>query len=261
MKRFAKLFAVGAIATAMLIPAAAEGSHTWGSYHWERSTDSLQLDVGDNVSSDWDFFLDKAVADWDASAVLELTQVVGSAKGRCKATTGRIEVCNDAYGPNGWLGVATVYTSGDHITAATTKVNDTYFSLPQYNSDVWRQMVMCQEIGHDFGLGHQNEDFSTDVTESCMEYTSEPVGNETPDSHDFEQLAVIYGHSDGGSSGGGGGGGGDKCPPKKPGCPANAELDSPSDWGQLVRSEGRHAIYERDFGNGNRVFTFVTWAG
>lgn len=66
-------------------------------------------------------------------------------------------MCNDSYRPNGWLGLATVYTSGDHITAATTKVNDTYFSLPQYDTDAWRQMVMCQEIGHDFGLGHQDE--------------------------------------------------------------------------------------------------------
>ena len=41
---------------------------------------------------------------------------------------------------------------------------------------------------------------------------------------------------------------------------AGSDLVGPGEWGQLVREEGRHAIYERDFGSGNRVVTFVTWA-
>jgi hypothetical protein len=39
-----------------------------------------------------------------------------------------------------------------------------------------------------------------------MEYTSQPAGNEGPDAHDYEQLALIYAHSEGGDTGDGGGG-------------------------------------------------------
>ncbi|MBC9002950.1 MULTISPECIES: hypothetical protein [Micromonospora] len=35
----------------------------------------------------------------------------------CKATAGRVEVCNSAYGNNGWLGIASIsVTGGTHIT-------------------------------------------------------------------------------------------------------------------------------------------------
>ena len=258
MKRLAKLFAIAAVTTAMFIPAVAEANHAWGNYHWERSANPVSLTVGDNVSSVWDAHLNAAVADWNASSVLNLTVETGSAKGRCKATTGMIEVCSDAYGPTGWLGLATIYASGDHITAATTKVNDTYFSVAPYNTPEWRRMVMCQEIGHDFGLSHQDENFNNANLNTCMDYTSDPSSNQQPNSHDYAQLETTYAHLDGTSSDGGGGGG--NCPPRKPGCPANGDSFSPSDWGQLVRSEGRHAVYELNLGNGNRVITFVTWA-
>ena len=56
--------------------------------------------------------------------------------------------------------------------------------------------MTCQEIGHDYGLGHQDEDFSTDATSSCMEYTSIPAGNEHPDAHDYNQLLSVYNHID-----------------------------------------------------------------
>jgi hypothetical protein len=37
-------------------------------------------------------------------------------------------------------------------------------------------------------------------------------------------------------------------------------FDNPGQWRQLVRSQGWSAIYERDFGNGFRLVTFVSWA-
>jgi len=140
-------------------------------------------------------------------------------------------------------------------------VNDTYFSLPEYDTPEWRRMVMCQEIGHDLGLGHQDENFTNPTLGSCMDYTSDPSTNQQPKQHDYDQLAAIYAHVDEGSGGGGGdggGGGGGGCPPRKPGC--GWDTESPSAWGQLVRSQGRTAVYERDFGNRDRVITFVIWA-
>ena len=56
---------------------------------------------------------------------------------------------------------------------------------------------MCQEIAHDFGLDHQDENFDNPNLGSCMDYTSDPDGppsNEHPNSHDFQQIAAIYSH-------------------------------------------------------------------
>lgn len=272
-KKFVPILLAGALLLLMAaVPSLVKADHSWGNYHWARASNPVGLDVGDNVDSTWDGHLDVAVSDWNRSSVLDLAVAAGMAKGKCRPTEGRIEVCNDFYGNNGWLGVAQIWVSGDHITQATTKVNDTYFSSPPYNTDTWRQLVMCQELGHDFGLAHQNEDFGTDETNSCMEYTSEPQGNEHPDNHDYQQLEDIYAHLDGGSGDDGGDDGGDNCPPNgngnKPGCggnngvfgPGSGELHSQKEWGQLVREQGRTAVYVRDFGGGNRVVTFVIWA-
>lgn len=246
------------------IPIVATASHSWANYHWQRSANPLSLNIGDNVSSEWDVYLSVASSDWSGSSVLDTTVVPGSAKGRCRPTEGMIEACSDFYGNNGWLGLAQIWVSGDHITEALTKVNDTYFSTANYNTPVWRQFVMCQEIGHDFGLGHQDETFNNNNLGSCMDYTSDPSSNQHPNQHDYDELGSIYTHLDADS----GGGGGSDCPPRNPNCrngnsingQENGDLHSQAEWGQLVRTEGRTAVYERDFGDGNRVITFVIWA-
>jgi hypothetical protein len=174
-------------------PAAA--NHSWGNYHWARTANPLTLKVGDNVTSTWDAHMDVAIADWDASSVLALTEVAGAAKNKqCRPTSGRVEVCNGSYGFNGWLGIATIWiTGGVHIVQATTKVNDSYFNTSTYNFPYKRQHVMCQEVGHDFGLGHQDESGADLGT--CMDY-DRALDNEHPNAHDYEQLETIYAHLD-----------------------------------------------------------------
>ena len=259
------VLAIALIATTMLFPGTADASHSWANYHWERSANPVELSIGDNVSTAWDQSLAIAVADWDQSTVLDLSVVSGSARRGCRAQSGRIEVCNDFYGNNGWLGLATISVSGDHITSGSALMNDTYFSVPPFNTDAWRQLVMCQEIGHVFGLAHQDEDFTNPSLGTCMDYTSDPLSqaDQHPNQHDYEQLEAIYGHLDSGSGGGGGGG---NCPPRRPNCSAfnngvaGSQLDAPRDWGRLVRSRGRTAVYERHFGNDERIVTFVIFA-
>ena len=173
-----------------------------------REGSTFTLAVGDNVSSAWDSYLNTAISDWSASTVLNLAKVAGGTRPRqCKATSGRIEVCNDAYGNNGWLGIARISVSGTHITAATTRVNDSYFNTATYNTPAWRRLVMCQEVGHDFGLDHQDETFNNPNLGTCMDYTSDPDGggfygpsNEHPNKHDYDQLDTIYRHLDGTST-------------------------------------------------------------
>ncbi len=173
----------------------------------------------------------------------------------CKAVTGRVEVCNSKYGNNGWLGIAGIYASGDHITKGYVKLNDTYHNNPPYNSAAYRRFVTCQEIGHTFGLDHQDENFNNGNLGSCMDYTSDPDGppsNEHPNSHDFSQLATIYAHLDSSTTVG-------SIAP-----PAMDQIDyaGPKQWGKLIRQskDGRFALYMLDFGGGHKVFHFVIWA-
>lgn len=234
-------------------------THSWGGYHWARTSNPFELKVGDNVSSTWDAHLDLAISDWSVSSVLDLLEVTGGTRPRsCRPTSGRIEVCNASYGNNGWLGIAQIWiTGGEHITQAITKVNDYYFNNAPYNTPAWRQFVMCQEIGHDFGLDHQDEDFNNPNLGTCMDYTSNPETNQHPDFHDYQQLETIYEHFDTTTTVGSA-----TLPSSMPPAMGQIGFDAPAQWGQLIRSSGnrRVQIYELDFGRGHRVITHVIWA-
>jgi hypothetical protein len=234
-------------------------SHSWGGYHWARTANPFTLKVGDNVSAAWDSYLNTALSDWSGSNVLNLTKVAGTAKPRtCKPTAGRIEVCDAAYGFNGWLGIAQIWiTGGEHITQAVTKLNNSYFNTATYDTPDWRQMVICQEVGHDFGLDHQDENFNNENLGSCMDYTSDPSTNTHPNWHDYEELETIYQHLDTTTTVGA-----STLPSAMPPAMGLIDFDNPGQWGRLVsRSRnGRSETYELDFGRGNKVVTHVFWA-
>src|SRR3989344_3148996 len=190
------VFAVSALIIGGLA-SVAYADHSWGNYHWARTANPFTLQLGDNVSSAWDGYLATTASDWSLSSVLDTVITPGKTKSRtCKATNGRVEVCSDKYGFNGWLGVAQIWVSGDHITKGTTKVNDTYFNTSTYNTPAWRNLVMCQEVGHTLGLDHQDENFDNANLGTCMDYTNNPSTNQHPNAHDYEQLDTIYAHLD-----------------------------------------------------------------
>ncbi len=239
-------------------------NHSWGGYHWARTSNPVALEIGDNVDANWDSYLSTAVSDWNQSTVLALDEVNGGASNpkTCKPTAGRIEVCNAAYGFNQWLGIARIWVSGGHIYQAITKVNDSYFNTANYNTPAWRQMVICQEVGHDFGLDHQDETNNNANLGSCMDYTNDPDGgaggvsnndpsNEHPNQHDYAQLETIYRHLDGSNTAA-------VQLPKS----ARAAQVAREQFGLLIRSTngGRTELYELDLGNGHRIFTHVIWA-
>jgi hypothetical protein len=186
-------------------------NHAWGTYHWARTSNPFTLKVHDNVSANWESYLATAASDWNSSSVINISMLWGqplSSARKCSSTSGQIEVCNTTYGQNGWLGIAGIsITSPNHINKGYTKLNDTYFNQAQYNTPAWRQFVTCQEIGHDFGLGHVNEVFTDANTGSCMDYTNDPDGgaggvssndpnNMHPNAHDYALLESIYAHLD-----------------------------------------------------------------
>jgi hypothetical protein len=240
-------------ATTAMVAGPSSANHSWGGYHWARASGTqVTARVGDNVDSRWDAYLRQAVVDWNKSTVIEGTLVAGMTSPRtCKPVAGRIEVCNSAYGQTGWLGIAQIWLSNGHISQGVTKLNDTYYALAQYNTPAWRAAVTCQEIGHDYGLGHQDEDFSTDATTSCMEYTNNPVGNEHPDSHDYNQLLAIYNHAESTAT-----------TAASRTAPSAAEGgNGPSEWGTVIGHDahGRPNRYMHKQGDLTKI-THVTWA-
>ena len=246
--RFVAIFVL--IAMLAAFPLSAGASHSWGSYHWARTSNPLNLKLGDNVSSAWDSYLDTSIADWNQSSVLNLTKVPGGTKSKsCRPTSGQVEVCTDNYRNTGWLGIASIWASGDHITQATVKNNDYYFNTSTYNTPAWRNLVMCQEIGHTFGLNHQDENFNNPNLGTCMDYTSNPESNQHPNQHDYQQLASIYSHLDSTNTAS-----------AMPAGFANADVHAVENWGQKVSDNGHTALFVRDFGKGFKIFTFVIWA-
>lgn len=234
-------------------------SHSWGAYHWARSTNPFTLKAVDSVTSAWDSYLDTANVDWSVSNMLDLTKEAGSTgstdRRRCKPVAGKIRACNYTYGNNGWLGLAQIWVSGNHITQGVTKVNDTYFNTTTYNTPAWRSLVMCQEVGHTFGLDHQDENFSNPNLGTCMDYTSNPAGppgNEHPNLHDYDQLETIYAHLESSTS----------TVTRGSSSANNDDVDGPRQWGRIIKksSDGHPSLYVRDFGGGHKVFTFVIWA-
>lgn len=263
--RVVTLLAVSAALIGMVASSAepADASHSWGPYHWARTGDPFTLTLVNSVTPDWDSYLGTAKADWAVSDRLNFTEVQGSegstSRKRCQPINGEVRVCNANYGQNGWLGRASIWISGSHITQGITQMNDSYLNAA-YNTPAWRRLVMCQEIGHTFGLGHQDEDFYNPNLGTCMDYTTDPAGtaanpdqlsNEHPNTHDYGQLNTIYSHLDSSNTF-------KATPTAGAGVPDQAS-NNRSDWGRVIRSDdqGDPILYRLDLGGGRVLFTWV----
>lgn len=240
---------VALVAVILLVTPAAFASHSWGNYHWNKPGSSVTLVLGDNTSGTWDTYLRNAEADWDQSTVLTLSVGTGNSNPKnCRPTAGRVEVCNARYGANGWLGLAQIWLSGGHISQGVAKMNDTYF---MYESE--KRHVMCQEIGHTFGLGHTSEDGSSQNT--CMDYyqntSNSDMTSTTPNSHDYSLLSSIYAHSGASTIG-------TQSLAMLPPAFGMIDFAGRAQWGEEIAStaDGRSRIYRLDFGtdhNGNHI--------
>lgn len=267
-----------AAGAAMIALTPASASHSWGTYHWA-TTGELNVTVVRSITSQWDAALDGALADWDKSRKLSFATAAGdvddTSRRRCQPIAGKIRVCNAAYGQRQWIGLATIWLSGGHISQAITQLNDSYFNMAFYNTPAWRAAVTCQEIAHDFGLDHQDESFDNVNLGSCMDYSRNPAGgvyngfdygpsNESPNRHDFDQVAAIYNHDDGSTTAAAStnfgvrevGRGSPQGPSSEP-----AGV-SPAEWGRAVARDahGRPNVFVKDLGAGQRKVTHVVWA-
>lgn len=263
MKKTMLRLALLSCATLAVGPAMA--NHSWGGYHWNKTGSDVELEVVKAVTSQWNTSVNTAIGDWNQSRVLSLTGAAGSgiSAKKCSPIAGKVLVCNAAYGNRGWLGIASIWLSNGHISQATTKLNDSYHNSSPYNTAPWRALVACQEIGHDFGLDHQDENFDNANLGTCMDYTSDPDGppsNEHPNRHDYDQLESIYSHTHAAQTNFG---------VREVGkAPAQAVIneapagDSPAEWGRAIHrdSKGRPDVFVKDIAPGRKMITHVFWA-
>jgi hypothetical protein len=137
------------------------------------------------------------------------------------------------------------------------KNNDFYFgnSSYAYNNTAEMQHVICQEIGHTFGLDHQDE--SGISLNTCMDYYHNTSASDTqsthPNSHDYQELSTIYSHLDSFTT--------ISSAVSMPNEMVKGDFGEPNSWGKLISGskEGGASTYVRDFGNGNQVVTYVIW--
>jgi hypothetical protein len=247
----------------------ASANHSWGGYHWARTANPFTLQLGNNMTASWQTYLTTASSDWSSTAndgptdsfgnvvknPLRTTIVAGTAKGRCQPTSGTVQVCDASYGANGWLGLAQIWLSNGHIVQGTTKMNDTYFKTSTYNNPNEKAHVVCQEIGHTFGLDHQSTT-GADLN-TCMDYFSNTGANATntdsthPNLHDYGELTLIYSHLDGYNSFTSGA----AAPSKPAAAPGLA-----SDGTPVGASPAKGRVYVTDLPDGGRIVTWIRWA-
>ncbi len=234
----------------------ASATHSWNNYHWARTANPFTLELGNNTTGDWTTHLGTTSMNWSKATVLDTVVVAGSTTGRkCRPSSGTVQVCNAAYGMNGWLGLAQIWLSGGHIYQGVAKMNDSYFNLDTYNNPNEKQHVMCQEVGHTFGLGHTTEDGSTQNT--CMDYFSNTGANAgsnkstTPNAHDYAMLATIYEHPDSTSTV-------KQVAASAPGASGFAGRDGDGTPAGASKANGRW--YIESLGAGRYLVTHITWA-
>jgi len=235
-------------------------THSWGGYHWARTTPQFTLKLGNNLTSaDWNAHLAQTSSDWNSGNSAVLTAIVaGQSSGRCRMVAGTTQVCNGSYGSNGWLGLASInIASGTlHITQGSAKMNDTYFNTATYNNPNERLHVMCQEVAHTFGLDHQSTDGGS--LNTCMDYFSNTGANAgstlstKPNAHDFEELNIIYAHLDGTTT---------VAAQTALAATTSDVSDDPNSWGHLVAqsASGRSSTYQNANRDGSLTLTHVYW--
>lgn len=267
MKNHVRVALAATAAVLCLTPAHA--NHSWNGYHWATDGRLLNATVVVSITPQWTSAVNGALSDWEKSKKLSLTVADGDvgdvARKHCDPIAGKVHVCNAAYGQRQWLGLATIWLTNGHISQAVTQVNDSYFNMAFYNTPAWRSAVACQEIGHDWGLDHQDENFDNYNLGTCMDYTRAPQGgvyngfdygpsNEHPNAHDYDELVTIYSHNDGFTT----------ATPMLVRGAATVEPagTTPAEWGTPVRRDalGRPNVFMKQTGPGQQKVTHVLWA-
>ena len=258
-----------------LTPAIA--NHSTG-VHWAGNGQNLVLKVNTAITPEWNVAVGTAISDWNQSTELTLNiQAAAVDRRTCAPIVGQILICNFPYGRQqyGWEAIATVYyrVADNHIVAATTKLNDSYYYNRVYDTPAWRAIGICHELAHDLGLDHQDTTRDNVNLGTCMDYTNAPAGgvykgfdygpsDEHPDAHDYEELSIIYDHDDGFSTATAATNFGVREIGNAVPQALQGIGDSPAEWGRAIHRDrqGRPDVFLKDLGSGKRAVTHVSWA-
>ncbi len=175
-----------ALAALLTVVSAASADHSWSVYHW--SSDNLSPTVVDKTSSSL-YNVPLGVAEWANLPTPINPNLTDAKKGDISVREGFSQT---------WLGIATIFLDNGHITKGEVKLNTRY--LEYYEANGYPGLadhVLCQELGHILGLGHNRTE-----TDTCM--NDQAFGGfdlTSPNDHDTYQLNLIYdGHADTGGT-------------------------------------------------------------
>ncbi|MCH7999449.1 MAG: hypothetical protein IIA91_08230 [Chloroflexi bacterium] len=198
-----------ALAVLLTVVSVASADHSWNGYHWP--SDTLSPTVRDKTSSTL-YDVPAGVLEWayaDKDLTIKRSDIQPTLT---DAKKGNITVSEQT--SQFWLGLARIFLDDGHITKGEVKLNTTYLAYYEANGyPGLADHVLCQELGHVLGLGHNRDETGSDADnnpETCMN-DQEFVGADltSPNFHDTYQLNLIYNHTDASDSteekGGGGG--------------------------------------------------------
>ncbi len=150
----------------------APGSHEAFFGHWPSPTRPVKISVEDNLSPVYSQFLPRALRDWNQATPIVVT--------RNGSDSIQVPIVNCDFGQTDWVGVTVVNLNGGKIVDAPVYINDHWMKTSFYDNDVQRQYVVTHELGHAFGLDHQDVEFCNPNLGSVMDYTYSILGGTKP---------------------------------------------------------------------------------
>lgn len=151
-----------------------DGAHDWWRWHWDKTTLGVQI-FGSHQSE-----ARAARADWHNNTKLSLP---------LRSSHTDISVWGGNFGDTGWGGLASIEDYGwDWHCWASCQIKHGHARFNSYyggSNSWWARGVHCQEIGHLFGLGHNNRG-------GCMGLGYYSNHTNRPSSHDRSDVNNKY---------------------------------------------------------------------